>query len=94
MKQNKKIRTLLSVRICTVLVDESGLAPESYRVGLSFLHTYSAFKLEPEFPTDGKNGAHIAEIQPHARDKTRTVVYRLINAALLSNGEKVTTDSA
>lgn len=43
------------------LVDESGLAPESYRFCLSFLHTYSAFKLKQISPTDGKNLPHTAK---------------------------------
>ena len=44
-----------------VMVDESGLAPESYRFCLSFLHTYSAFKLKQISPTDGKNLPHTAK---------------------------------
>ena len=61
-------------------MDESGLAPESYKFRLSFLHTYSAFKLNLIFPTDGKNMAHAAKIHLPAHGRTRIRVYRLINA--------------
>ena len=36
-----------------VMVDQSGLAPESYEFCRSFLHTYSAFKLYLTLPTNG-----------------------------------------
>ena len=42
------------------MVDEAGLAPASCEFRLSFLHTYSAFKLNLIFPTDGKHTAHTA----------------------------------
>ena len=38
------------------LVDESGLAPESYGLRPGFLHTYSAFKLTPLLRRTGGRG--------------------------------------
>lgn len=43
-----------------VLVDESGLAPESYGLRQSFLHTYSAFLLTLRAPADGLTQRHAA----------------------------------
>ncbi len=45
------------------MVDESGLAPESYGVRQSFLHTYSAFKLSLQAPTDGLLQRHTANYE-------------------------------
>ncbi len=45
------------------VVDESGLAPESYGVRQSFLHTYSAFKLSLQAPTDGPLQRHTANYE-------------------------------
>ena len=44
-----------------LLVDESGLAPESYGLRAGFLHTYSAFDLT-DFPDGRGLSAHAAEI--------------------------------
>ncbi len=62
------------------VVDEAGLAPASYKFRLSFLHTYSAFKLNPVSPTDGERKAHAAKILSPTHGRTRERVYRLINA--------------
>ena len=43
-----------------VMVDESGLAPESYGLRQSFLHTYSAFLLTLRAPADGLTQRHAA----------------------------------
>lgn len=59
---NKKRETANAVSLLAgcaytpAVVDESGLAPESYTFCQSFLHTYSAFNLTPRPRRTGDGG--------------------------------------
>ncbi len=64
-----------------IMVDESGFAPESYAVGLRFLHTYSAFKLCPCSDGRALRGA-CRKNTVHRAWQARQRVCRLNNAAI------------
>ncbi len=75
-----------------VLVDESGLAPESYELSLSFLHTYSAFYLFPKRRRTGAFGS-IPQITAVYRAVNDTRSRRLINAFFPPTACRKKTDS-